>query len=211
LIAEELLLLLIDDETGKMTLRSDWIDPALGGALLVELALMERIGVTPDGEGWRGRGRVTITSTIPTDNVELDNLMALLEQREGAKVKDLISQLSFKPITKGLRARLLQRLTDAGVLSERRSEIFGLRTWPTIDPRPEDEVRSRLQATLVGGHVPTERTVALIALLNATDLLPKVVVAADNKALKARVKKLSEGDWAARAVKQAIDEAASGG
>jgi hypothetical protein len=58
----------------------------------------------------------------------------------------------------------------------------------------------------VGGHTPTERTVALIALLNATGQLPKVVVGADKKALKARAKELSEGDWAAKAVKQAIDE-----
>ena len=207
LIAEELLLLSIDDETGKNALlRSDKIAPALGGALLVELALMERIGVTPDSDGWRRRGRVTITSTTPTDDEELDNLMAVLDRREGAKVKDLISQLSFTRITKGLRNRLLQRLAGAGVLSAQRSEIFRLRSWPTIDSRPEDEVRSRLQAALVGGHTPTERTVALIALLNATGQLPKVVVGADKKALKARAKELSEGDWAAKAVKQAIDE-----
>jgi hypothetical protein len=206
LIAEDLLLLLIDDETGKTMLSGDKIDPALGGALLVELALMERIGVTPDSDGWRRRGRVTITSTSPTDDEELDNLMAVLEQREGAKVKDLIGQMSFKPITKGLRDRLLQRLAAAGLLSEQRSEIFRLRRWATIDPGPRDEVRSRLRATLVGGDTPTERTVVLIGLLYATGQLPKVVVDADKKALKARAKELSEGDWAARAVKQAIDE-----
>ena len=72
-------------------------------------------------------------------------------------------------------------------------------------------MRARLQAALVGGHAPTERTVALIALLNATSRLPKVVVGTDKKALMARAKDLREGDWAAKAVKQAIDEAASGG
>jgi hypothetical protein len=137
LIAEELLLLSIDDETGKNALLgSDKIAPALGGALLVELALMERIGVTPDSDGWRRRGRVTITSTTPTDDEELDTLMAVLERRERAKVKDLISQLSFKRITKGLRNRLLQRLAGAGVLSAQRSEIFRLRSWPHDRSRP---------------------------------------------------------------------------
>ena len=207
LIAEELLLLSIDDETGKNTLMgSDKIAPALGGALLVELALMERIGVTPDSEGRRRRGRVTITSTTPTDDQELDDLMAVLEQREGAKVKDLISQVSIRPITKGLRGRLLKRLARAGVVSEQRSQILRLRRWPTTDRAPENEVRSRLQAALVGGDVPTERTVALIALLNATGKLSRVVVGGDRKALKARAKELSEGDWAAKAVKRAIDE-----
>lgn len=207
LIAEELLLLSIDNETGKnILLSSDKIAPALGGAMLGELALMERIGVAPESAGRRQRGRVTITSTIPTDDEELDNLMAVLEQREGARVKDLISQMSLKPITKGLRERLLQRLTGAGVLCEQRSKIFRLRSWPTINSGPEHEVRSRLQGALVGGHVPTERTVALIALLNATGKLSKVVSGADKKALKTRADELSEGDWAAKAVKRAIAE-----
>lgn len=207
LIAEELLLLSIDSRTGKNALlSSDKIAPALGGALLVELALRERISVTPDSEGRRRRGRVKITSTVPTDDDELDNLLEVLEQREGSKVRDLISSMTMKPLTKGLRERLLQRLIKAGVLIEQRSEILRLRSWPTVDLGPEDEVRSRLQAALVGGEVPTERTAALIALLNATGQLPKVVIGAEKKALRARAEALSEGDWAATAVKRAIQE-----
>jgi hypothetical protein len=207
LIAEEVLLLSIDHDSGKnVLLGNDKIAPVLGGALLVELALMERIGVTPDSDGWRRRGRVMITSTAPTDDPELDDLMAVLERREGARVKDLLSQLSFKPITNGLRDRLLQRLARAGVVREQRSEIFRLRRWPTANPVPGDELRSRLWAALVGGATPTERTAALISLLNATGRLPKVVAGADAKALRVRAKELSEGDWAGKAVKRAIDE-----
>ena len=209
LIAEELLLLSIDDETGKRVLGTDQLDPALGGALLVELALMERIAVSPATDSWTQRGRVSITSTTPTDDPELDALLQRLQDREGAKVKDLVSQASFKPVTKGLRERLLARLMTDGVLEEQRSDIFRIRTWPTADHGPEDEVRSRLQAALVGGQAPAERTAALIALLSASGLLTKVVVTSDKKALKERAKQLSEGDWAARAVKDAIDEVAA--
>ena len=38
LIAEDLLLLLLDDESGKLT-NATFLDAGLGGALLVELAL----------------------------------------------------------------------------------------------------------------------------------------------------------------------------
>ncbi len=41
-------------------------------------------------------------------------------------------------------------------------------TWPAGDQTPEDEVRQRLQSALVSGLTPTERTVALIALLQVT-------------------------------------------
>ena len=86
-------------------------------------------------------------------------------------------------------------------------------TWPAGDPAPEDEIRRRLQGALVGGETPSERTVAVIALLQVTGLLPKVVATEDKKALKARAKELTEGDWVAKAVKDAIDEvaAAAGG
>ena len=44
-------------------------------------------------------------------------------------------------------------------------------------------------------------------MLHVTGLLPKVVTTDDKKALKARAKELTEGDWVAKAVKDAIDEA----
>jgi hypothetical protein len=82
----------------------------------------------------------------------------------------------------------------------------------SLRPRPagpSGEVRRRLQSALVGGEIPAERTVALIALLRVTGLLPKVVTTEDKKALRARAKQMTEGDWAAKAVKEAIGEAAA--
>ena len=102
-MAEEFLLLCFDDQTGKKIISSDKIEPALGGALLVELALKERIGVTSESAGWRQRGRLTITDTTPTDDLELDSALAKLQAAEGKKIKDLISKMSGKRITKGLR------------------------------------------------------------------------------------------------------------
>ena len=212
LIAEEFLLLCLDDETGKKLVGTERIDPALGGALLAELALMERIGVTPESDGWTRRGRVSIVSDKPTDDPELDRALGFLVEHEGRKVKDLVSGMSLRPLTKGLRDRLLARLAAAGVLTEEKASVlavFPTTRWPTADPGPEGEVRSRLRSALVDGLTPTERTVPLVALLQATDLLVKAVPSEDKLALKARAKRLSDGDWAAKAVKQAIEEVTS--
>ena len=43
LIASDLLLLLTDDRTGKLRVPSNQIDIALGGALLIELAIALRV------------------------------------------------------------------------------------------------------------------------------------------------------------------------
>ena len=67
-----------------------------GRALVAELALMERIGVTPHEAGWNKRGRVTITSLTPTDDPELDAALHKLAENEGKKVKDLLSEYSTK-------------------------------------------------------------------------------------------------------------------
>ena len=50
---------------------------------------------------------------------------------------------------------------------------------------------------------------ALVALLQVTGLVTKVVPDRGQEALKARAKELTEGDWAAKAVKDAIDEVAA--
>ena len=209
LMAEEFLLLCFDGQTGKKIISSDKIEPALGGALLVELALKERIGVTAESAGWRQRRRLTITDTTPTDDLELDSALAKLQAAEGKKIKDLISKLSGKRITKGLERRLLERLAAAGVLRLERGKVLGIfpRTmWPTSDMGPQADVRERLHTALIAGLTPTERTVALIGLLEATGLLTKAVPSEDKKSLRRRAKELTEGDWAARAVKQAIAE-----
>jgi hypothetical protein len=213
LIAEELVLLALDDVTGKKKIGSDKLEPAVGGALVTELALLERIGITPREDGWSRRGRITITSLKPTDDPDLDLMLERLAANEGKKLKDLLSTMGFrKRVTKDFPSRLLERLARAGILTPHRDKVLGLiprTTWPAPDPSSEDEVRQRLQSALVAGLTPTERTVALIALLQAVGLLDKVVKTDDRKLARSRAKELSEGDWAAKAVRDAIQEAAA--
>jgi len=213
LIAEELVLLARDDETGRKKISKDKLEPAIGGALVAELALLERIGITPHEDGWSRRGRITITSMKPTDDPDLDLMLQRLAAKEGKKLKDLLSSASFGGrVTKDFPERLLERLARAGALTEHRDKVLGLipsTTWPTADPSLEDAVRQRLQSALVAGLTPTERTVALIAMLQAVGLLDKVVQTSDRKLVRSRAKELSEGDWAAKAVRDAIAEAAA--
>ncbi len=211
LLAEEFLLLSLDDETGRREVGNDKLEPALRGALIAELALRERIGITADSEGWNRRRRLTITNLEPTDDVELDRALSYLSERAGKRIKDLVSSMGHRLLGKGLRDRLLERLAAAGVLAEEQGRVLGIfphRTWPVLDRGPEEEVRGRLHSTLVAGLTPTEATVSLVGLLHATDRVRKVVPSDDPKAVKARAKALAEGDWVARAVSQAIQEAA---
>ena len=56
LLAEDLLLLLTDDTTGRLAVPRAPADAALGGAVLAELALMGKVdltGETDPGKPWR--------------------------------------------------------------------------------------------------------------------------------------------------------------
>jgi len=102
LIAEEFLLLALDGDSGKKRVSGDGLEAALGGALVTELALLGRVGVTPDEEGWRRRKRVRILDPAPTGDAELDRVLATLREREGDRPKNLLSPVSGKRMTKGL-------------------------------------------------------------------------------------------------------------
>lgn len=204
LIAEDLLLLLYDDQTGKPVTGSPGLDYALAGAVLIELTLNRKLDITVQGAGEKP-GRLKVLDSAPTGDPILDERLAYVVNKPGKKPKDQIGHLS-----KRLRDQLLTRLTDRGVLEADEGRVLGLfpvTRWPAKDARHEAEVRAKLESVLKVGTAPDERTGALIALLSALNVVPKVVTeAVDKRALKQRAKEIAESDWAADAVKKAVSE-----
>jgi hypothetical protein len=198
LIAEDLLLLLYDDETGKPIAGSPGLDYALAGAVLIELTLSRKVDITT-------QGRLEVLDRAPTGDPILDERLSYIADKPGKKPKNQVGALS-----KRLREQLLARLADRGVLEADQGKVLGLfpvTRWPAKDARHESEVRAKLESVLKVGTAPDERTGALIALLSALNVVPKVVTdAVDKRALKQRAKEIADSDWAAAAVKKAVTE-----
>lgn len=201
LIAEDLLLLLLDDESGKLT-NTTYLNTGIGGALLVELALGGHVEVVK-GQGLWARAKVLTTGrAAPQDPILVEALQLIAEKDRSAQ--DLVGRLGKKR-----REPLLARLESAGILRREEDRLMGLfpRTrWPAADSTREADVRRRLGDALVRGVDPEQRVASLIALLSGMDLAHKVV---DREGLsggqvKKRAKEIAEGDWAAKAVKDAI-------
>ncbi len=89
LIAEDLVLLVTDDETGKRSVTGTGYDAALGGALLMELALRERVDV--EGEG--RRTRVVVRDGSPTGEPLLDDALARLSAGGPVPPKKAVTEL----------------------------------------------------------------------------------------------------------------------
>jgi Golgi phosphoprotein 3 (GPP34) len=86
LLAEDLLLLLTDDRTGKLLAPSAQVDIALGGALLLELAIAERVSVAGDAASVR-HGRLIVTDTATTSEPLLDDALSKLVAKQGKSPK----------------------------------------------------------------------------------------------------------------------------
>lgn len=204
LIAEDLLLLLLDDDTGKLT-NAMFLDVGLGGAVLVELALAGSVEVEAAPGRW-SRAKVRATTRLPPADPVLREALAVVAEKERAS-QDLVSRLGRKR-----REPLLDRLAAAGIVRLEQDKVLGLfprRRWPAVDSDHEAVVRHSLRDALLHGAQPDERTAALIALLAALDVVHKVVDrrGVPAKEVKRRAREIAEGDWAAGAVKDAVSAA----
>jgi hypothetical protein len=207
LLAEDLLLLVTDDASGRLSVPGVQADAGLGGANLVELTLLGKVDVA--GEQDPGRpGRIIVRNPSPPGDEVLDTALQTLVARQGSKPSAVI-----RPLGKNLRPVLYQRLAASGVLRAghgRTLGIFPTRTWPAQDPSHEAEIRQLVTQALVQPSAPDERTAALIALLHALKCEHKVVdprpYQLSRRQLRARAAEIAQGNWASEAVRKAIDE-----
>jgi hypothetical protein len=202
LLAEDLLLLLTDDRTGKAVVSGSELDLALGGAQLVELSLAGRVDIDH-------RKRLVVLDASPTGDALLDRALEVIQRREGKKPSAVVGELGKK-----LRPALQERLVVAGILREEKGKVLGLfptTRWPAASADHENAVRRALETALVLGRPPEPRDGALVSLLHALRATHRVVPPKEHdlsrRELDRRAKAIAEGSWGSKAVRQAIDAA----
>ncbi|GAA5109692.1 GOLPH3/VPS74 family protein [Haloechinothrix salitolerans] len=196
LLAEDLLLLSYDDDTGRKS-GVENLDYALAGAVLIELAERDRLDITENG-------KLTVVDGSPTGHAVLDDWLDKAAKYEGKKPKDAVPSLSS-----GLADRVLTTLAERGILREEKGKVLGIfptTRWPAQDSSHELALRERLRSVLVDGAEPDERTAPLIALLSAVDGVGEVVEKHERKDAKRRAEQIAEGNWASTATKKAVEE-----
>jgi hypothetical protein len=185
LLAEEALLLALDDETGED--RAEWSsDAALAGAVLLDLA---RAGAVEDAYG----ALVPAPGAAVEPALLADALAALRAEPRPRPAEHWVATLprALKP----LKARVAEPLVQRGVLSERRARVlglFGTTRYVEDDPEPEREVRRRLEAVLLAGAAPDARTRMLVAVLAPTGLLERGVPRELRGGVRARAAAVAE-------------------
>jgi len=207
LLAEDLLLLVTDDASGRLSAPADRVAAGLGGANLAELTVRNKVDLT--GEQDPGKpGRIIVRDPSPAGDPILDAALQTVTAYQGKKPSTVI-----RPLSKNLRRTLYERLAANGVVRAGTSRILGVfpaRRWPAQDGSHQAEVRRLVTQALVQQATPDTRTAALIALVHAVGCEDKIVDprqhALSKRELRARAKKIAEGNWASAAVRKAIEE-----
>jgi Golgi phosphoprotein 3 GPP34 len=198
-IAEEFLLLAYADDGTPLT-DGMHLDNGLGGALLLELAMDSRIDVVDK--------RVVVLSATLTGDALVDQAL----ERIAAAEKSRKPGYWVSKLAKDTRPRVLEKLVADGVLTMEKDRVLGV--FPRLrypaaqgsEPAVETDARQRMRAAVLGDGAVEPRTAALCALVAATDLDRKVFADLDRKQVKARLKEISLGAWAAKAVQATIEE-----
>ena len=199
-LADDLLLVLLDPASGKPRTESTKLDYGLAGALLLDLALAERIDIVGAKPG---KAQVVVLDDAPLeDDVLADAVRRIAEKPRRAD--RLVPGLA-----KGLRGRLLERAEHRGDVRRQRLVLRPDR-WPAADDARRRALGARLHDVLLTGVTPDPRTAGLVALLAAIDAAPAAVGAPDRatrKAVSQRAKEIGEGAWAAESVRRAVKAA----
>jgi hypothetical protein len=183
-LAEELLLLAYDDQTGKATGSRIGLDLGMSAAVLIDLALAGRIAYV--------NGYLTVIDPSPIGDPIADTILAKAAVDEPHTPAQWLQRLRHR-----LRIRVLEDLVARGVvrdIDETQLEYIHVHRYPVADPAYETEIRRRLAEALTTDAIPDERTAALATLLTATRMEPALRLPPDQAArAHQRLEQISAG------------------
>jgi hypothetical protein len=171
-LAEELLLLAYDDQTGKATGSRIGLDLGMSAAVLVDLALAGRIAYRD--------GFLTVVDPSPIGDPIADAVLAKAAADDPHTPAQWLQRLRHR-----LRTRILEDLVSRGIVrdvDETQLEFIHVHRYPVADRAYEAEIRRRLAEALITDSIPDERTAALATLLTATRMEPALRLPPDEAA-----------------------------
>jgi hypothetical protein len=199
---EEIMLLALRDKEGTISSGSMY-QYAIGGAILAELLLAERIRV----EMKKKKKLAELVSSTPLGDPLIDECLEKMRTaKKRAQLKAWVSRFAG---LKRLKHRAAMQLCKRGILRADEDKvmlIFTRKIYPELNPTPEKRIVERLRkAIFTEQRDINPRTVVVISLAHHANLLK---ISFDKKKLKARKKRIEQiinGDMTGKATKEAIE------
>lgn len=200
-LLEEYLLIALDDSKGQFVIDSTHLHYGLAGAILLELAIREK--VTIQGDYVRVNDSATVTEVALNKALEY-----LKEKAKSVKVKDVIN--AFAKQAGEFKQDVLQRLINKGILKKEEAKILWIipnNKYPTSNLSPENKVRERLKAVMLDGAKSEPRDIMLLSLIDVSDLTKEAFRdKEDYKKVKKKIKEVTSDIQISGAINKSIRE-----
>jgi hypothetical protein len=197
---EEIMLLALRNEKG--TTATGFPEYLVAGAVLAELLLDCRISVEDTK-----KQMLALHDTTPTGDPILDECLARMAA--GKRRATLQTWLSRLAGIKDLRHKVARQLCNRGVLRADEDKVlllFTRRIYPEMDPVPEREIVERVRAAVFTDADRLDpRTVVLISLAQAADLLGETFGRKEVRARRKRIEQVIRGEMTGRATREVIE------
>ncbi len=180
-LAEEFLLLL-RDEDGALSRAPEWlVRYALGGAVLMDLALENRIDT--DAE------RLFLIDAAPVGDPLLDPILVEIAQAD--QTHDALYWVEHATHhADAIRETALTRLVDNGVLNvsdDRFLRIFGARHYTLANAAVERGLFGRIRDVLLTDTIPDPRDIVIVTLADGCGLIGHVLSADELAGVSERI------------------------
>ena len=199
--SEEIMLLLLSDNGGKFVdVPAPSLDCALAAAVLMDLALENRIDTDPQ--------RLFVVDPTPLGDDLLDpTLERIAKSRE---TQDTAFWIKATTDHAGdIHNHSLDRLVERGILrreDDRFMWVFKARRYPVIDNTTIREVKLRLMGVLFSEDIPDARDILLISLSDVCGIFSSLLSSSELDAAAERIGQVRKLDLMGREVANAVRE-----
>ena len=196
--AEEIILLMLHDDNGKFAHVPSWsMDRALAGAVLMDLALENRIDTDPEN--------LILIDATPVGDSLLDPTLAEIAAGDQRDARYWVEHTAKKG--EQIREEALSRLVEAGILEQQEDRflwVFKSRRYPLADGSAEREVKLRIMEVLFSDQIPEPRDVVIIALADACGIFRELLPKRELEQARARIDQVRKLDLIGQAMAQTI-------
>ena len=197
--AEEIMLLLLDDEGERFLRVPDWsLRYALAGGVLMDLALEDRIDTDLK--------KLILVDPAPLGDDILDPALADIVSAEQTRdARFWVERVANR--ADEIREAATGSLIARGILERREDRflwVFRSRRYPLVDGTAEREVKLRIMEVLFSEVIPTPRDVVIICLADACGIFTELLSKREVRQAMPRIELIRRMDLIGRAVTAAI-------
>ncbi len=163
-LIEEFLLIALDDDKGQFVTDSTHLYYGFAGAVLLELAVREKIRIFND--------KVELTNDAYEKEIVINKTIDMLKESDKyRKIDYWVNKLADN--AKQLKEDTLKGLMHKGILNREDSKILWIipnTKYPTQNLTPENKIRQRLHDVMLEGAKSNPRDIMLLSLIDVSEL-----------------------------------------